>query len=404
MKKFILFNLFILLFSANLVAQENLKLGMLITSGIQRATLRGLIKKFEKENPGTKVKFFETNNERYHASIKSWITGKDDLDVLFWFAGHRLGEFAKKGLVEPIDDIWKKEKMNNYFSNLKSAVTTRGKIYGLPLSYYQWGFYYNQAVFAKNKVKPPKNWNQFLKACETFKKNGIAPISVGTKNNWPAASWFSYFNLRINGLKFHKRLMAGKVSYNSPKVKKVFTHWKTLIDKGYFIKNNAQLDFKNSLPYVYRGNAAMTLIGNFVVGTIPKAQIKKIKFFKFPKITGQPYYEEAPTDVLMIRKKSKNKATAKKLLAFMAKANNQYKYNNAVGFISPNKRAKKSSDYFISQGIRTLRAAKGISQFFDRDTPEKMAYGGFKVFGEFVRDGNVNKAIKTLEKLRKQAY
>ena len=43
-----------------------------------------------------------------------------------------------------------------------------------------------------------------------LKKNGITPITIGTKFLWTAGGWFDYLNLRINGYQFHMDLTAGK--------------------------------------------------------------------------------------------------------------------------------------------------------------------------------------------------
>src|SRR5262245_62586825 len=43
--------------------------------------------------------------------------------------------------------------------------------------------------------------------CDTLSAAGITPITIGTKDVWPAAAWFDYIDMRLNGPEFHISLM-----------------------------------------------------------------------------------------------------------------------------------------------------------------------------------------------------
>jgi len=257
-----------------------------------------------------------------------------------------------------------------------------------------------KSVFKKYNLNEPKTWDEFLELNKKLKDNKITPIGIGTKNNWPAASWFSYLDLRINGLDFHRKLLTGENSFKDEKVKKVLTTWKELIDKGYFIKKSEKYDWKGILPYMYRDKVGMYLIGNFALSRI-NIPLSKFGFFRFPIIDEKmPIYEEAPTDVLFINKKSTKKESSKKFLEFMARPKSQYMLNEVLGFISPNNNAQDSNNEFVKVGAEILGQAEGVSQFFDRDTSQGMANEGFEIFGEFIRNPNIDKTMEALEKSR----
>ena len=64
----------------------------------------------------------------------------------------------------------------------------------------------------------------------------------------------------------------------------------------------------------------MYVMGNFAVGAMKDAGLTndQIDFFQFPEITpGMPRAEEAPADALFIPSGAKNKADARKFLAFV---------------------------------------------------------------------------------------
>ena len=84
----------------------------------------------------------------------------------------------------------------------------------------------------------------------------------------------------------------------------------------------------------------------------------------------------------------------------MARPENQFLFNDTLGYISPNANSKRSKNYFIDTGFTLLNEAEGVSQFFDRDTSKKMAEVGFEILGEFARTHDIEKTIKKLKKAR----
>ena len=61
-----------------------------------------MVRQFEAENPGLKVELHEKINDAYHKWMETW--EQTDMDVIWWFAGFQLNEYAKKGSIEPIDE------------------------------------------------------------------------------------------------------------------------------------------------------------------------------------------------------------------------------------------------------------------------------------------------------------
>jgi len=388
------------------VANDTLDVGLLIASKGQRISYHKVARQFELENPTIHVNYVVRDDAGYKLALEQWLTGNSAPDVLYWQAGERLYQLADQGLIDPINDIWNQEQWDASFTQgVKKAVTLEGNVYGLPFSYYQWGFYYKKSLFAKLGLQPPKTWEEFLKVGEVLKSKNIDPITIGTKNHWPSAGWFDYLNLRINGLDFHQALMRGKVPYTDDRVRQVFNTWKVLVDQQFFSESSEERNWKQGLPYLYREKAGMTLIGNFVEQHLPLQLVEDMAFFKFPKINENlPFYEEAPTEIFMIPKNGSNKKLAKKFLAFMGRPDVQVTLNQGLGYISPNIKAKPSKNYFTRIGSETLKEAQGISQFYDRDTSKEMASAGIKLFSNFLKTGDVDFTLKELEKVRQKSF
>lgn len=363
-----------------------------------------LIKLFEKENPEIKVKQTVYDMEAYKTVLRNWLVTSPP-DLVNWYAGNRMKQFVSRDLFEDLSDIWKEQGLLESMSSSKSAMTIDGRQWGVPFTYYQWGIYYRKDLFAKFSIQEPKTWQDFLLACETLKKNGVTPITIGTKFLWPAAGWFDYLNLRVNGLAFHMDLMAGKVPYTDARVKEVFAYWNQLIEPGYFLKNHATYSWQEGASFLINGQSAMYLMGNFISQHF-KGKKESMGFFPFPQIKdGIVRAEDAPLDTFHIPKRAKNKADAKKFLSFIARKDIQERLNIKLRQIPPHQDAKTSNDPFLMEGLELLKGAEGTAQFYDRDTSPSMAKEGMKGFQEFmVKPERIERILKRLERSRKRVF
>ncbi len=364
-----------------------------------------IIKRFEMENPDITVKYNLYDHEAYKTTIRNWLVTSPP-DVVFWYAGNRMKTFVDRGLFEDVSDLWADKNMKQDFTAAAPAMTVNGKQYGVPYTYYQWGVYYRKDIFAKYGIAEPKNWEDLKAASATLKSNEVAPFSIGTKYLWTAAGWFDYINLRTNGLDFHIDLMDGKVPYTDERVKKTFANWAELVEPGYFLENHASYSWQEAQPFLYNGQAAMYLIGNFITPSFPADLDGKMGFFQFPMIDKNiPMAEDAPMDTIHIPSKAKNKVDARKFLEFVARAENQELINKLMLQIPTNNKAKAKDDEFLNKGVEMLASSSGTAQFYDRDTDPAMAKEGMKGFQEFmVHPERLEKILKRLEKARQRTF
>lgn len=394
-----------LIYCSALQAAE-LRVALLVTSGEARTAYLKIGKLFEAET-GISVVWVARDDATYKRALDPWLLGENTPDVLYWQAGERLLQFARNGLVEPITDLWNTNRLDEVFpAGTRAAVSEAGEVYGIPYSYYQWGFYYNKSLFKKVGATPPTSWSELLDWCDLMKDNGVAPFVVGTRNHWPAAAWFDYLNLRTNGLAFHLSLMRGDVSYTDSQVRQVFQHWKTLLDRGCFVDASIHRswNWKETLPFIYRQIGGAGLYGNFVSSEFPDQMAGNIGFFPFPAIEDVPAAEEAPIELFMLPKRSANKVLGRKFLAFMARADVQGMLNADIRSIPTNTNAPIADDYFIQKGANLLHATAGVSQYFDRDTPREMADQALKIMTDFLVRPDIDQTLNALEDLRRNAY
>lgn len=388
--------------------REPLDVVLMVSGGEQRQVYIELLREFEAQHPHLDVRHREYEQEDYKAGIEGWLTGNDEApDVMFWFAGHLMDDFYRKGLIRPIDELWQAQNWDAAFPlGIRDVVSYDGQPMGVPIAYYHWGLYYNKTLFERLDLAPPTNWQAFLEVGERLKAEGITPVAAGTQAGWTAAAWFDYFNLRINGLAFHERLMRGEASFDSDRVRAVFEHWQQLVDAGFFIAEHAAMTWRDALPYLYRGRAGMMLMGGFVKPQFPESVRDDMGVVRFPVIHPERgVYENAPTDIFFIPADATNPEGAETLLAYMGEPDTQAWFNDRLGTTAPNTQASGQQDEIDAQGVAVLENADGFSQFFDRNTPRALSNPAMAVFVEFMSaELTVDQALEQLETLREAVF
>ena len=361
---------------------------------------------FMKANPAIKVTVNTTAHEQFKTLLSSYLTAKDAPDVVTWFAGYRMQAFAAKGLLEPIDTAFPGGSIDKEFPmSFKGASSYQNKVYFMPQSWYWWAVYYNKDVFAKIGVKEvPKTWDDFLKVCEAAKKAGIAPVTIGAKETWTTGGWFDYVNAAVNGGQAHQKLTGGEVAYTDPSVKESFKIIADLSAKGYLLKNAASLSWQEAVTPLVEGKAAMYLMGQFVMDSVPAAKKGSIDFFAFPMIKQTTYSVDTPTDGFMMPKNAKNQEAGKKFHAYLASKESQERFCGTLGRLAANTTVP-ISDPITQKGADMVKGAALATQFYDRDAPEEMAAKGMNAIVDiWATPAKMDDILTNLDKERVRIY
>ena len=319
---------------------------------------------------GINVALNAVDHNNFQNAINSYLQGTPD-NVFDWFAGYRMQFFAKKGLLTPIDDLWKKIG-SNYTAGFAGASTgLDGKKYLVPTDWYPWGIHYRKSVWKKAGVNPAsiKTMADLINACKVFKSKGITPIAQADKGGWEAMGVFDIINMRTNGFKFHMDLTAGRVSWTDPRVQKVFANWKAL--KPYMSAHPLDLNWDDAAKLVVQKKAAMQIIGSFTSGQYSKADYPDLALIPFPIIDSANGTDsiDAPIDgVLASSTAASNLVASEALMEFIGST----KFSGILQSIQPglfaNKYSAVPSDPFIQSQVKLVNSTKHVAQFFDRDS------------------------------------
>jgi multiple sugar transport system substrate-binding protein len=336
--------------------------------------------------------------ETFRAQLPTYLNSGNPPDVMTWYAGSVARDYASKGFLLDVSDLWTGSGACAGFSPaLKDLSTAGGKQIFVPTSYYWWGLFYRKSAFQEWGVQVPTTWDQFIQVCKTIKSKGVSPITMGTGSTpWVASGWFDYLNLRINGAQFHRDLLAGKHSFDGPEVKAVMDHYKQLIE--FIDPKGRSYSWQDAVTPLASKKAGMYLVGAFITSAVPSDVTGDLDFFRVPIIDPSvPVAEEAPTDGFFASAKSKNPQGAKDLLSYLASPDAQQQFITLAKSSNLPTSTKVDTSGFsplVQKGIQMLNDTKEITQFFNRDSSDELQTTADTALTKFLdQPGDVNKIL-----------
>ena len=152
-------------------------------------------KEFEASHPGVKIQVSAMQHEDMLTKLDAAFQSGDAPDVYMERGGGELADHVAAGLTKDIS-----ESAKDAISTVGGSVAgwqVDGKTYALPFSVGVVGFWYNKSLFEKAGItSPPATTDELFAAVDKLKAAGIAPVSVGAGDKWPAAHYWYYTALR----------------------------------------------------------------------------------------------------------------------------------------------------------------------------------------------------------------
>ena len=144
-----------------------------------------LVDEFNKSHPNIQVEFIKMGSydaqNKFLVALSSGTGAPDVIQIML----RQFSLFTNSGkLVEMTDYV--KDIKSQYARDLIEVVSYKSKIYGLPVNTSPAVIWYRRDVFKKYNIPVPvATWNDFVKAGEVLKKNGIFIMPLFN----PAGSW-----------------------------------------------------------------------------------------------------------------------------------------------------------------------------------------------------------------------
>jgi ABC-type glycerol-3-phosphate transport system substrate-binding protein len=380
-------------------------------SGTLAGGVDEMVKAFNKENPEYLLTHTPVDHEAFKTSIRVMLAGGNPPDLFSYWAGARVQFVVDAGRLAPIDDVFEANNLTKLFPPaVLQGCTYSGKKYFLPLTQHFCAFFYNKRIFEEVGVEPPETWDQFLAVCKKIKAAGITPMSLGSRERWPAQFWLDYPLLRTAGPEYRAKLMSGEASYTDPEVIKAWELWKTCVDNGYFNENPNAYDWAEAATMVGTGEVAMNLMGTWFMQLDESIGWKAgvdYDFFPFPVVDPSiPDVAVGPIDGVVLPKEAKNPEAAKQVMARLADVGPQTTFNTGSGALAPNKNVPDSTYNELQLRVKELLAKIPNWAFnYDLATPPPVADVGLNAFSKFLDSpADYKKILAETESLSKAAF
>lgn len=362
------------------------------TAEFGEATFKKLLGEYMEET-GRQVNINLVPHEGYKPAILIQLAGGNPPDFFTDWAGARAALKADNGMLADIGDMWEANDLDSAFpaGMIETAATYNGTKHELPLNYHVAAMWYSPDVMSAAGVEIPTTWDELKSACETLKGAGVTPFALGSKDRWPAQFWFDYILLRTAGAEYRAKLMTGEASYTDPEVVKTMELWAELASAGCFNEDANAKTYNEAADMVANGDAAMTLMGTWIVGYWTPAEnplepLTDYDLFEFPVIDDSvPSAVVGPVDALSVSAGASNLEGAKDLLAFFARPEVQAEWAAGQGALPANVNAESPANPTLVKALE-LAGADTYNFNYDLATPGGPAEVGLDMFQKFVND------------------
>lgn len=274
---------------------------------------------------GNTVHLEEFTHEELNGNLKAaFITGEAEKpDVLLSFGGTNIEKLnPQANFYDFTDAPW----VNDLTDTTLSQAIYNGRVYGLP--YWEAsiaGMLYNKEVFRAYGVDVPQTQEDFFKACELLRRNGITPVYLPYAEPTMLLYQFPMDNI-VRDARVLDALNGGSLRYQDiPGMKKVVSWYRTMAEQGYFGQNYEKNGWDGMDRAMRSGNYAMMLCWDTWLYTDFTGDPSK--FGLMPAFVGVPeagVFEGPNMALLLVNKQSPEVEAALDLISFIA---DPYNYN-----------------------------------------------------------------------------
>ncbi|WP_067932135.1 ABC transporter substrate-binding protein [Alicyclobacillus kakegawensis] len=266
-------------------------------SGTMQNMMQTATDNFNKSQKQVTAKIQFYNDNAYKQKIQIAMGANNPPDIIFSWGGGTLKTYVDAHKVVNLDSFLKANPSykNKFFPGVWGNVTFNGHVYGVPegAGTQPELLFYNKAIFRKYHLPVPTTWPQLLSDVKTLKANGIAPISLGARDQWPDLLWLMYLTDRIGGPSVFNNIINNKPNaWSNPAVAKAIQMIQQLIRAGGFENGYAGVsaDSNEDQALLYSGKAAMLLQGSWIFPSLkssaPQFTSQDLGWTTFPKVPG----------------------------------------------------------------------------------------------------------------------
>lgn len=181
------------------------------------------IKEFEAEHPGIKIEMEAISTDGRLQKVMAAINTKTMPEIFKIVAEERF-EFARRGYLEPLDDMVDAVGRSNYVAG--SLVPVDGKVYDIPYTLGNFSVFFQREDMLNGKgLKTPANWDEVKSAAQALTGSGNYGFIFPAGKNRMTSIFVSSLIWSAGGTYFDKDL---NVAFDNPGTVKALTFLKEM--------------------------------------------------------------------------------------------------------------------------------------------------------------------------------
>ncbi|MCM3584610.1 extracellular solute-binding protein [Mesobacillus maritimus] len=356
-------------------------------------TYKGLIAKFEEQNPDIDIKL-EAPPEA-ETVLKTRLT-KDDLPDIMSIGGNATyGELARAGVFHDFTDSELVGKIQpSYVEMLEKLVGSEEEgVFGLPYATNANHVIYNKQKVEELGIEIPTNWDEFVAALDKAKEAGETPIYFTLQEAWTAMSVWNGVAGNLAPDDFATKKNAGEASFAN-EYDEVADKMLTLLEYGH--KDNFGIGYGDGNSAFATGNGVFYIQGNWAIPEILKAN-PDIQLGTFALPSNDQAEENdlvSGVDVaLAVSETTEHKEEALKFVEFMISEETAKTYIDEQKAFSAVEGVFQEDPVF--EGIKVNFEEGRLTSFPDHYYPAGM--GTENLVQDFLIKKNKEAALKTLD-------
>ena len=261
-------------------AQQAVTLNMWSWRPEDDAVYKGIIARFEQQNPGIRVVFTPYRNVEYNTILTTALQAGTGPDIMQTRAYGGLAQWADAGSLLPLDGLVPRLAQFNREVLIAATSQVDGKIYGVPFATQTLGIFYNAELLERHNVAVPRTRDEFKVSLVNLKARGVTPLANGGADGWTLEVMFGVLGPPVyGGTAFFDATRKGERTFEDPAFIRALEEMKA--HANWMPRNFMGVGYEDMRQLFLAGRAAYFIGGSFEIGYF-RAQNPNLRFGFMP--------------------------------------------------------------------------------------------------------------------------
>lgn len=248
--------------------------------------MRAVVEGFQAANPDIELEYVALGDPGLNDKVKVVMASNSGLpDIFQSWGGSVMGGYADAGrLLDLTDELAHIECSEA----ARTAMSWKGKTYGVAPFFAVAGIFVNEAIFEKYGLEVPTTVEELEAVADTLLANDVQPFVCGARELWPTLALYMYLVDRYGGIDAFAEAQARQRRFDSEPFVQAAQKYQDWVKKGYFGPTPLSEAYGDAQQLMATGQAAMHITGSWMCAQYgdPGFTDQPLGFYPFPEMPG----------------------------------------------------------------------------------------------------------------------